>query len=111
MYLTNAKEEFVKMVGEREVVCATVNACFFDEDIANKSLNLKCNYTQEEYEEFLKQLDFEYEDGFGLQHITGTVWFSDGTWAERGEYDGSEWWSIMRRPEIPNRLRRENETN
>jgi hypothetical protein len=25
-------------------------------------------------------------------------------WAERGEYDGSEWWEIREYPEIPNDL-------
>jgi hypothetical protein len=36
--------------------------------------------------------------------LFGTVWLEDGMWMERGEYDGSEWWELMRRPEIPSTL-------
>jgi hypothetical protein len=49
----------------------------------------------------LKKLDFEYNDGYGCQNLFGFVWFTDGTWAEREEYDGSEWWEYKRCPAIP----------
>jgi len=29
----------------------------------------------------------------------------DGTWTERREYDGSEWWKYMKTPEIPEKLK------
>lgn len=45
--------------------------------------------------------DIRYNAGYGTQHVYGTVWFSDGSWAERVEYDGSEWWGDYRRPPIP----------
>ena len=56
------------------------------------------------YEEFMKALDFKYESSHGGQQLYGTIWFSDGTWATRGEYDGSEWWERHRRPNIPEYL-------
>ena len=56
------------------------------------------------YEEFMKSLDFKYESSHGGQQLYGTIWFSDGTWATRGEYDGSEWWEHHRRPAIPEHL-------
>ena len=34
----------------------------------------------------------EYDDSYGTQHLEGTVVFRDGSWLQRGEYDGSEWW-------------------
>lgn len=46
-------------------------------------------------------VDVEYDNGFGVQELYGTVWFKDGTWAEREEYDGSEWWDIKVRPALP----------
>ncbi len=52
-------------------------------------------------DELLAQLDFNYDSGFGGQELFGHVWFADGTWADRGEYDGSEWWVHVTRPEIP----------
>ena len=58
-------------------------------------------YLPEDYKKFFELLDFDYENGFGRQHIDGTVWLADGSWLERGEYDGSEWWEWKRSPDIP----------
>jgi len=46
-------------------------------------------------------LDFEYDSGYGLQHLFGHIWYEDGSWSERGEYDGSEWWEHKYCPPIP----------
>jgi len=46
-------------------------------------------------------LNFDYDDGFGTQYLEGTIWYSDGTWSDRCEYDGSEWWSYRSCPPIP----------
>jgi hypothetical protein len=53
-------------------------------------------------EEVLPKLDFDYNDGYGSQELLGTIWFSDGTWSEREEYDGSEWWEYrLGCPDLP----------
>ena len=52
-------------------------------------------------EEVLPALDFLYDCGFGSQEIEGNIWYEDGTWSERGEYDGSEWWEHKKRPLLP----------
>lgn len=52
-------------------------------------------------QEVLPQLDVEYDDGFGGQELFGNIWYADGTWSERGEYDGSEWWEHKERPDLP----------
>jgi hypothetical protein len=59
------------------------------------------NYTPEEFEEFMSKLDFDYDDGYGMQYLDGVVWLENGTWLERGEYDGSEWWYLKSTPKIP----------
>ena len=51
--------------------------------------------------EVLPQLDFEYNEGFGEQQLYGYVWYADGTWSERCEYDGMEWWEYKRCPDMP----------
>lgn len=43
-------------------------------------------------EDVLPKLDFEYDDGYGGQKLFGYIWYDDGTWSDRREYDGSEWW-------------------
>jgi len=54
-------------------------------------------------EDFLAKIPayLEYDSSYGMQMLYGTIWFTDGTWAEREEYDGSEWWVHRARPEAP----------
>ena len=48
----------------------------------------------------LDVLDFEYDNGYGYQEIDGIVLFSDNSWLERWEYDGSEGWEYKKAPTI-----------
>jgi len=41
---------------------------------------------------FCSVLNIEYDSGYGSQELDGYIWYADGTWSDRGEYDGSEWW-------------------
>lgn len=91
MAIINAKNELLRAIkGLANVKCATI-----------ESFVLKIGYSLEEYNQFLDSLNFEYDKGYGSQHLFGTVWLEDGTWLERGEYDGSEWWEHRICPEIP----------
>lgn len=51
------------------------------------------------WEKFVGVADYEYDSGYGGQEvahdlvIVGIDW-----WLERGEYDGSEWWSFKKLP-------------
>jgi hypothetical protein len=53
-------------------------------------------------DEVLPKLDFDYDSGYGTQELEGTIWYSDGTWSDRREYDGSEWWEHHECPPLPN---------
>lgn len=44
----------------------------------------------------------DYDDGYGSQVWSGWVSFTDGTWIERHEYDGSEWWEYKETPSLEN---------
>jgi hypothetical protein len=50
--------------------------------------------------EFAALADFDYDNGWGCAEIPEelVVVFTDRTWLERGEYDGSEWWEYKRPP-------------
>lgn len=100
--MINAKEELLRCV-KNKIVCATIMYNPHWDDSA-KIFTLEVGYTQEEYNQFLDSLDFEYDRGYGLQELYGTVWLEDGMWMERGEYDGSEWWEVRERPAIPESL-------
>jgi hypothetical protein len=99
--MANAKEEIMDIVGAIQCVLITYQINYDNSD----TILLKEGYNQFDLDIFLKNLDFEYDDGYGHQYIYGTIWLKDGTWMERAEYDGSEWWERCVRPEVPDILK------
>jgi hypothetical protein len=57
-----------------------------------------CSFTFEEFIELAKDLD--YYAGYGGQEIDATlrIYFKDGSYLYRKEYDGSEWWEYEQGP-------------
>jgi hypothetical protein len=103
---TNCKEEFLEHVKDtnQEVLCAKIiGGKSYGKTI---SFELPVNFSELQMEAFLVSLDFEYYAGYGGQEIDGTIWYKDGTWSSRGEYDGSEGWEYNSCPEIPEELRK-----
>lgn len=84
------------------VLWATISYDYYeDKDNAAKAI-LKSTRTVEDEINFIRILQgIDYDDGFGLQQLFGTIVFKDGTWMERREYDGSEWWEHYRIPTEP----------
>lgn len=106
----NAKDELVQVVAgtDTNIRCAFISYEYeFDyrTDPDSKYFELKEGYAEVELDAFLDSLDFEYDNGYGGQQLFGTVWLTDGTWMERGEYDGSEWWEHRVCPTIPETLK------
>lgn len=106
MPIKNARDEFLLHIRkvDSSVMCAYIEREGFDNDTFEyykTACVLKVNFTGNDYDEFLDSLSFDYDSGFGGQVVFGTIFYSDGTWSERGEYDGSEWWEYKTRPEIP----------
>ena len=99
--MINARKELEEILQVKVAVkCAVIsNGRSWDDE--QKDVVLKINYNDFDYENFLKELDFNYDDGFGGQELYGTVWLDDSTWLSRGEYDGSEWWEHNVIPPIP----------
>lgn len=103
----NARKEFERFIdimdkGKSDVLCAMIQiliAGYMEE------YSLKVDHTPEEYEAFLKAIDYNYDDGHGSQELEGAIWFKDGTWASRWEYDGSEGWQYNVVPIIPDELK------
>lgn len=71
------------------------------EGCGRKTLHI--GHSPEERAAFDRLMDREYDDGHGSQELYGVLWFSDGRWAKRGEYDGSEWWDVITKPIPPER--------
>lgn len=102
--MANAKEEFLGHIGNRKVLCAYINYQDFMLETLTKYNNLSVGHTEQEFADFVDGLDFQYDAGYGGQELFGTIWYADGTWSDRGEYDGSEWWEHHQCPQIPNSL-------
>jgi len=110
---TNARTEFLEHVGNRNVIAARIaRTSYFLADSEldselDKGIYLKFGLYlpgvewQNEYDEFLGKLDFLYHSGYGLQYLDGVIWYDDGSWSDRHEYDGAEWWVHRERPRIP----------
>lgn len=98
--MTNAKAEFLDHTEDVEVEAACITN--YDDFMSStgKKFVLNPGYSSVEFDEFCDKLDFEYDDGYGSQELYGTIWYIDGTWSTRSEYDGSEWWTRHTRPEI-----------
>lgn len=115
--MDNARNELRRALrnhGKPKILCAVIQAAdqYTENNVykvlKNKKLVLRRGYTRKELIEFFKALNFEYNDGYGLQELEGTVWCTvdNGestrtTWFSRHEYDGSEWWVYNDIPEIP----------
>ena len=100
----NAKQEFLDFTKNKSVKCALIEYADMWLKEERRDCTLKIGYTEKEMSDFLNSLDFNYDAGYGGQELFGEIWFKDGTWGERGEYDGSEWWRYNSCPEIPDIL-------
>ena len=56
-----------------------------------------------ELDEFVQFIsDFQYDSGYGCEYVPPFILkMYDGTWYERAEYDGSEWWKFNKAPDAP----------
>ena len=89
----NAKKELLDHIKDREVkYVQAIREISYDEKVTIEGA----------LDEVLPKLDFEYDKGYGVQELKGTIWYSDGTWSDRGEDAGSEWWEHQACPSLPN---------
>ena len=89
----NAREEIIERIGTRAVLYVRAKRLAYrveDEEVIEGTLSA-----------VLPRLEFDYHNGYGGQELEGTIWYSDDTWSERGEYDGSEWWEHRECPPLP----------
>jgi len=96
--MTNAQKEILELLDKNNV---KLESAVISIDIGYQESSqdfLKPNHTPAEWCQFMNAIDRNYNSGFGIQELSGVLWFTDGTWATRGEYDGSEWWEHHRKP-------------
>lgn len=99
--MINARDEFLEHTQGKSIKCAWLD----DYDSQGYKFKLPVDYSQLYLEVFLEMLNFRYDDGYGCQELFGIIWYVDGTWSERKEYDGAEGWEHRKVPEVPNKLK------
>lgn len=105
MSTRNAREEFEKHVGNKSgVQCAMLSwgdsECSWPGEEVERVL-LHPGFTEKDYNDFLNRINENYNAGYGCQELFGTIWYTDDTWSDRREYDGSEWWEHQTCPTLP----------
>lgn len=52
------------------------------------------------FDDFKRNANFYYDNGYGTEiiNLSLKIIFKDGTFMERREYDGSEWWEFVQIP-------------
>jgi hypothetical protein len=98
--MTNARDELIEATKTHDILCARISKDEWWGEVGEEYI-LTVGYSEEEKRAFFNALNFEYDAGYGSQNLYGNVWLKDGTWLERGEYDGSEWWEYKECPRIP----------
>jgi len=99
----NARKELLDFLGGDKVKCANIIRDYFSTD--EKRILLKVGYSDEDWEKFLSELDFDYDIHTGClgfeDELSGTVWLMDGSWLTRIEHDEMGFWTLHYPPEIP----------
>lgn len=88
--MTNAKKELMEHIEGREVEFVSI--------AVRRTYRGPLMKIKGELDDVLPLLDFEYDSGYVGQELNGYIWYADGTWSDRKEYDGSEWWRHQGRP-------------
>lgn len=61
------------------------------------------NHTEKELKAFLEaSFELNYNNSYGARELDGCVFFTDGSWLERNDYDGLEWWEHKTVPSFEN---------
>ena len=93
----NAKQEIARHFNSRPLCAKIVHIS----KKGTETFILTTGWDEADFAEFLQSLDFEYDNGYGTQELFGEIWYEDGSWSEREEYDGSECWAHKCSPTIP----------
>ena len=85
-----------------DIKCLLIDVEIKDDVILK--LKIPINDKEQRLKTLQQMSNLDYDDGYGSQKLFGTVWLNNGTWLERAEYDGAEWWELKKLPDIPKEL-------
>jgi len=103
--MSNCKNDFLEETNGLDILCAVITkGRDYIDDNERLVAQLPVGFTKNDLSLFLSAINYTYDSGYGGQEVFGTIWYKDGTWSERSEYDGAEWWEHKICPEIPESL-------
>jgi len=100
--MANAKQELNKILDKFDLKSKFKNAVVEGRNKYDRDYLYLNKKEFDDLDKLLDYLDFEYNEGYGGQELYGIVVFVDGSWLERGEYDGAEWWEYKKTPSVKN---------
>jgi hypothetical protein len=109
MFNRNARAEIVKLLTNANIPLRDIQAAevSFPDTYREEDwvwYILYPGHTDLELDKWLSKMnEYDYYAGYGGQKLYGTIWLKNGLWMTRGEYDGSEWWDLHKRPPLPKR--------
>lgn len=103
MSITNIKQELLEHVeGMYSVKAVQLKIERYTEYLKIvRVIHLPEGYDEEQLQSFLRNIDTTYDNGYGNQMLYGFIWWKDGTWSSRYEYDGAEEWVHHEIPHYP----------
>lgn len=99
--MKNIKKEVLLVLGNKKPKCAIIDYVLDNRKVFEGVL--KINYSENDYEKFLKELNFSYDNNkdFDEEALCGTIWLDDNSWFEKGYY--KEEWTFQCKKEIDKR--------
>lgn len=121
MNYINAKRELLQhynAINNAYKISVKCAECSFinDEDIL-ELITLSCGYSPDDFNTFANKLNIMYnneideENDYDEFSLTGTLWWTDGSWSVRDYWMDQETWMYFRTPDIPNILKRKSAGN
>lgn len=104
--MSNFVKETLVYIADKEIKEFSLEFMFYDfynKNGGDLSIPKTTGKSLEELQAFLDSLPeraINYDSGYGSQEWFGWISFTDGTWIEREEYDGSEWWASREQPSL-----------
>lgn len=99
----NLKNETLQIMKEHTLTPEDID--FITVDIAKERFGKEETFLVDT-SEFWKLADEDYDEGFGGYEVALSlqIVFKNGSWLERHEYDGSEWWEFKSTPQRPENI-------
>lgn len=104
----NLKDELLNHIGNRRVFCADIYIIREESKMGVPRLTqfqvpLPIDFTQNEWDEFLRILDENSPDFHSKNRVWGTLWYDNVTWSTKGIEFNDEW-KYHRHPPVPKYL-------